>query len=182
MLESLITSKTRIKLLVRFFLNPDSRSYLRELAKEFDESTNAVRMELNRLSEAGLLTSLEEGRNRFYQANPEHPLFVDIQNIVKKTLGLDQLVERVIKQLGEVKLAFLVGDYARGKDSGLIDVVLVGKVDRTSLETLVSKVEKMIKRKIRALVLTENELSVLKNSKWKEETMVLIWSSELKSQ
>lgn len=176
MIDSLITSKTRIKLLMRFFLNPNSRSYLRELANEFGESTNSVRLELNRLSEAGLLQSQEEGRSRFYQANSEHPLFFDIQNIIKKTLGLDQLVEKVIKQLGEVQRAFLVGDYAKGKDSGLIDVILVGKVDTRSLEKLATKVEKMINRKIRTLVLTEEELSILQNSKWKEETMVLLWS------
>ena len=165
MLESLITSRTRIKLLMRFFLNPNSRSYLRELAAEFDESTNSVRLELNRLSEAGLLSSQEEGRSRFYQANTGHPLFMEVQSIVKKTLGLDHLVENVIKQLGELKLAFLVGDYARGIDSGLIDVVLVGNVDKQYLDQLISKVEKIINRKVRTLVLSEEEFSILKNKK-----------------
>ena len=54
MLDSLITSKTRVKLL-KFFMNPETRSYLRSLAEEFGESTNAVRVELNRLEKAGIL-------------------------------------------------------------------------------------------------------------------------------
>lgn len=178
MLESLITSKTRIKLLIKFFLNPETKSYLRQIAEEFGESTNSVRVELNRLAEAEILTVQSEGRTKQYQANEKHPLFSGIREIVSKTIGLDQLVERVIKQLGEVKLAFLVGDYAKGKDSGLIDVVLVGKVENNSLEKLVTKAEKKIKRKIRVLVLTEEELSNLKKSKWKEETMVLLWSED----
>jgi len=63
-LDSLITSQTRVKLLLKFFLNPERRSYLRELAEEFGESTNSVRVELNRLNEAGLLTSFDEGRTK----------------------------------------------------------------------------------------------------------------------
>ncbi len=46
----IISSKTRIKLLIRFFFNPATRSYLRELAKEFNVSTNSVREELNQLT------------------------------------------------------------------------------------------------------------------------------------
>ena len=176
MIDSLITSKTRIKLLIRFFLNPDSRSYLRELASEFGESTNSVRVELNRLADAQILKSESEGRRKVYQANDKHPLFSDIQNIVKKTLGLDQLVERLTSQLGDLKQAFLVGDYAKGIDSGLIDIVLVGEVDNKSLETLVSKVEKLIKRKVRTLVLTQEEFEELKCNKWEDESMVLLWS------
>lgn len=175
MIDSLITSKTRIKLLMRFFLNPNSKSYLRELANEFGESTNSVRLELNRLSEAGLLKSQEQGRSRFYQANSEHPLFLDIQNIVKKTLGLDQLVEKVIKQLGDVQCAFLVGDYAKGKDSGLIDIVLVGKVDKEYLDKLVTKTATLIHRNIRALVLTEEELAKMKEIKWHNSSTLLLW-------
>ena len=176
MLNNLITSKTRIKLLIKFFLNPNSKSYLRELASEFGESTNSVRLELNRLSDAGLLNSREEGRSRFYQANVDHPLFSDIQNIVKKTLGMDQIVERVISKLGDVKQAFLIGDYAKGKDSGLVDVVLVGKVDMKYLDDLITKVEKIIHRKVRPLVLTEEDFSKLKIKTWKDDSPVLLWS------
>ena len=69
MLDTLIQSKTRLKLLLRFFLNPDSSAYLRGLAQEFDESTNAVRVELNRFEEAGLIQSHKEGNKKMYQVN-----------------------------------------------------------------------------------------------------------------
>lgn len=61
MIDSLISSKTRIKLLMKFFLNPGVTSYLRGLADEFGESTNAVRVELNRLCSAGFLEEVPEG-------------------------------------------------------------------------------------------------------------------------
>ena len=128
MLNTLITSKTRINLLLKFFLNPGTKAYLRELAAEFDESTNSVRVELNRLTDAKLLKSANLGRKIIYRANSKHNLFQDIQNVVRKFVGLDQLVEDLIKRLGTVDKAFVIGDYARGIDSGLIDVVLVGYV------------------------------------------------------
>ena len=73
MLDALITSKTRVRLLVKFFLNPTMKSYLRELASEFEESTNSVRLELNRLKEAGLLESEAKGNLVMYNAKTTHP-------------------------------------------------------------------------------------------------------------
>ena len=79
LLSGLISSKTRVKLLMRFFLNPQTRSYLRELAKEFDVSTNAVREELNQLIQTHLLKSEKSGRNVFYSANTSHTLFPELR-------------------------------------------------------------------------------------------------------
>ena len=88
MLNTLITSKTRINLLLKFFLNPGTKGYLRELAAEFGESTNAIRVELNRLSDAKLLQSTHLGRKVIYRANNKHNLFRDIQSVVRKYVGL----------------------------------------------------------------------------------------------
>ena len=137
MLNTLITSKTRINLLLKFFLNPGTKAYLRELSAEFGESTNSVRIELNRLTDAKLLKSTNFGRKIIYSANSKHNLFRDIQNVVRKFVGLDQLVEDLIKRLGSVEKAFVIGDYAKGIDSGLIDIVLIGKVDTETLEKFV---------------------------------------------
>ena len=38
LLEHLITSKTRIKLLLKFFAHPENKGYLREIAKKVEES------------------------------------------------------------------------------------------------------------------------------------------------
>jgi len=162
MLNTLITSKTRINLLLKFFLNPGTKAYLRELSAEFGESTNAVRVELNRLTEAKILKSSSLGRKIIYRANNKHSLFRDIQNVVRKFVGLDQLVEDLIKRLGSVEKAYVIGDYAKGIDSGLIDVVLVGNVDTDTLEKFVIKTGNLINRKIRPLVLNIVEFEKLK--------------------
>ena len=162
MLNTLITSKTRINLLLKFFLNPGTKAYLRELASEFGESTNAIRVELNRLSDAKLLQSTHLGRKVIYRANNKHNLFRDIQSVVRKYVGLDRLVEDVVSRLGSVDAAYVVGDYARGVDSGLIDVVLVGTVDSETLGKFVFKTGSLIDRKIRPLVVDFEEFEKLR--------------------
>lgn len=157
LLSSLVTSKTRVKLLVRFFTNPRASAYLRGLSSEFNLSTNSVREELNRLSEAKLLVSQKNGREVHYRANPEHPLFGELMSMVQKTLGLDQVIDNIVRRLGQLERAFLVDDYAMGRDSGIIDLVLVGRIDGNNLLDLTAKTENYIKRKIRTMVLTPDE-------------------------
>ena len=180
MLDSLITSKTRIKLLLKFFLNPGTRAYLRGLATEFGESTNAIRVELNRLTNAKLLKSVQLGRIVEYRANKEHSLFEDIQNVVKKFVGMDTLVEELAAKLGEIQLAYVIGDYAKGNDSGLIDLVLIGEVDAPKLKEMVKKTEYLINRKIRTLVLDPKDVKKL-NNRLDFEHAICIWEKEVVS-
>lgn len=155
--SGLISSKTRIKLLVRFFFNPGTRAYLRELAKEFNLSTNAVREELNQLTKTELLTSEKEGRSVYYRANSDHPLFPELRSMVGKVMGLDQVMDSIITRLGDLEAAWIIDDYAEGKDTGIIDLVLVGNIDQYHLGDLTRKTERYINRKIRPLVLTREE-------------------------
>ena len=175
MLDSLITSKTRVKLLLKFFLNQGNKAYLRGLEEELGENSNAIRVELNRLTKAGLLESSNEGRQKFYQANSNHPLFPELNSVVKKYLGIDQLIESILNNLGKVELAFITGDYARGKDSGIIDLTLVGEIKKDYLNKLVEKTEALIKRKIRTFVLRSDEFEVLKEQLQIEKSLV-IWA------
>lgn len=176
MLESLITSKTRIKLLLKFFLNPGTSAYLRGLAEEFGESTNAVRIELNRLSKAGLLKSRSDGRTKLYTANKVNPLFPEINNMVKKYLGID-IVTMAVERLGNLEYAFITGDYSKGIDTGIIDLVLVGNINKSYLEELIIIAEENIKRKIRPLVLNTDEFENLRTT-LKTEKALILWSRE----
>jgi len=175
MLDSLITSKTRVKLLLKFFLNPGTRAYLRGLATEFGESTNAIRVELNRLTEAKLLKSVNSGRTVEYRANKSHSLFKDLQSVVKKFVGIDTLAEELAAKLGNVQAAYVIGDYAKGVDSGLIDLVLVGDVDEEKLKEMTEKTEGLIDRKIRTLVLKKSDLEKL-DKRLDLKHSLFIWS------
>lgn len=157
LLTGLISSKTRIRLLIRLFLNPHSSSYLRELSKEFNLSTNSVREELNQLTKANLLKSEKDGRQVLYSANQDHPLFPELKSMIVKVVGLDKIIDSIISRLGDIEKAYLIDDYAEGKDTGIVDLLLVGNIDQYHLNDLSRKTERYINRRIRTLVLTRIE-------------------------
>ncbi len=161
-LDTLITSKARIKILMRLFLNPAQKVYLRELADECQLAPSQVGTELNQLKKADIVTSLKKGRSIFYSANRNHPLFPELSSMVAKAVGVDHIVDSILAGLGSLEKALLLDDYAQGRDTGIIDLVLVGDIDRRALETLVAKAEKHIDRKIRTLCLTGKEYKALR--------------------
>jgi hypothetical protein len=174
MLDTLITSKTRIKLLVKFFLNKNNSAYLRNLESEFGESSNAIRVELNKFEEAKLLTSEQIGNKKIYKANHTHPLFLDIQNILMKYTGLDQIIDQVVEKLGEVHQVYLIGDLGKGIESPIIDLLFVGNINKAYLTALVGKTEKLIGKKVRYVVYEMNEFDSQRNSILKQHHL-LIW-------
>ena len=153
MLQTLITSKTRLRILVKFFINAANNGHLRGLAEEMHESTNAIRKELNNLEEAGYLKK-ESVQNRIsYKANTKHPLYKTLKNIIFQHIGLDSIVEMVLDRMGEVKKVIVIGDYANGIDSGTIDVVVIGdELNTEYIENLSLKIENEIKRKIQFFI------------------------------
>jgi len=164
--------------LVRLFFNPATRAYLRELAKEFDVSTNAVREELNQLKKTRLLKTEKSGRQVFYMANTEHSLFPELRSMVSKVMGIDHVIDSIVQRLGNLEKAYLIGDYAEGKDTGIIDLVLIGDIDMYHLNDLNKKTERYIKRKIRPLVLDHEEYRAL----WPEleqKPHLLIWTTKI---
>lgn len=142
---------------MRLFINPARHAYLRELASEFGVSSSQVSEELRQLKKAGLLDDRKSGRQIHYQANTRHPLFPELQSMVRKAMGMDHIVESIILRLGNLDRVYLLDDYAEGKDGGIIDLLLVGDIDRTNLADLVAKTERYVERKIRTLILASGE-------------------------
>ena len=148
MLESIITSKTRLNLLIKFFLNIANKGYLNSLANEFGESTNSVRKELNNLTSAGYLVKKYSNNKVIYSANVKHPMFSILQSIVRKHLGIEDIVTKVLYNIGNIEKIVLLGDYAKGIDSGTIEVLIVGQdIDKKYLDTVQPKIEKKNKKK-----------------------------------
>ena len=177
LLSGLIASKTRIRLLIRLFFNPQTKSYLRELAKEFDISTNSVREELNQLKKTNLLKSEKNGRQVYYMANTNHSLFPELKSMVSKVMGIDQVIDSIVRRLGDLERAYLIDDYAEGKDTGIIDLLLVGDIDEYHLNDLSRKTERYIKRKIRSLVLGKDEFESF-HAKMNHRPWLLIWEAQ----
>lgn len=170
MIETLISSKTRVKLLLKFFLNSATKSYLRNLETEFGESTNAIRLELNKFEKAGMLETEFVGNKKLFKANTSHPLYKDINNIVFKYIGLDWIVDYVVSKLGELEKVYLVGSFARGIDSDKIELVFLGHINENFLNELCEKIEKKISKKV--------SYKIQENEKLLEDYALLLWQKE----
>ena len=174
MLDSLITSKTRIKLLLRLFLKEESKSYLREMEKDFGDSVNAVRVELNRFEDAGLVTGETMNGKKYFHANKQHPLYDDIHTILIKFVGIDKITEHITSQTSNLHGAYLSGSFAEGLDSDIIELLLVGQdLDDSQIKILVNETESKMERKINYLLLTPDQM----NSFFANKPLLSIWQS-----
>ena len=136
-----------------------------------------MRKELNQLTRTNLLKREKQGRQVLYTANEDHPLFPDIKSMVSKVLGVDRVIDGIVNELGDLETAYVVGDYAEGKDTGIIDLVLIGKINKGHLNYLVERTEEYIKRKIRPLVLSREEYQKLLPEVSKHPH-VLVWEAD----
>ena len=169
LLGPLITSKTRLKLLLRFFLNQNLSGYLQGLSKELDENTNSIRVELNRLEEAGLLSSKLQGRRKLYQVNLAHPLTSDITSIVRKVSGIDALVDKVVENLPGLSQVWICGALARGIQGDSIDCLLIGTdLNSKYIAGLSARVKELTGKKVNTQVLEQMPDE-------KREQCLLVW-------
>jgi hypothetical protein len=177
MIDTLISSKTRVKLLLKFFLNSSNTSYLRNLEEEFGESTNAIRLELNKFESAGLLKTKTEGNKKLFKVNTHHTLFSDIHNIIKKFVGIDKIIDVIASKLGQLDYVYLIGNLARGLNADTIEIVLVGEIDIAYLEQLIAKAEKEINKKVKYFVYKPSAFS---ESDFMNNTYqpLLLWSKQ----
>jgi hypothetical protein len=176
MIETLISSKTRVKLLLKFFLNSKNTAYLRNLEEEFGESTNAIRLELNKFEKAGFLASASEGNKKIFSVNTKHPFYVNINSMIMKMTGLEYVVDYVLQRIGDLEKVYLVGNLSQGKDTNIIDLVLVGdNLNKTFLIEQIEKAEKKLDKKIRYVHYRREEFSL---EKIEEPGMhpLLLWS------
>ncbi len=176
MIETLISSKTRIKLLIKFFLNQNNTAYLRSLEEEFKESTNGIRVELNRFEKAGFLESFNEGNKKVFKANTAHPLFPDLNRMILKTVGVEYVMDYILQRIGGLQEVYLVGQLAKGQSADIIDLVIVGeRLNKIFLMEQAEKAERKIGKKIRYVIYKPSEFSeeILRSQ---GEKPLLLWS------
>ncbi len=159
MLERLITSTARVRLLELFLLNPDRKMYIREIARFTGLNLNAVRRELTNLEEFGLLASSTSGNTKTYAVNKENPILQELTMIVLKTEGVGKVLKENIESLGQIRCAFLYGSFAKNAariDSD-VDLFLIGKVDEDALEPLIRRSEERLQRDVNYVIFTVEE-------------------------
>lgn len=161
-LDKIFTGKIRVQLLTKLLLNPASTVYLRGLERDLGVSSNTVRLELNKLSDMQLIQEQADDENtktKYYTVNTKHPMFKSLRWVIMQYVGLDQIIENVLDKLGNVNEVYLTGDLALGKNNPIVDLVIVGGVDKGYLYQLIEKVEILIDKKIRVGLYLPDELT-----------------------
>ena len=148
---------------------------MRGMEREFGETINAVRYEVNNFVDAGLLTSEMEGNKKYYKANKKHPLYNELRAIVRKTIGVDHIINNVTNKVGKLEAAYITGSFATGIDADVIEMALVGEdLDTDYIDKLVLKAEKLIGRSIIYLTITGEKMEHF----FENKPNLLIWKSE----
>src|SRR3989338_2469471 len=159
MLEELITSKARRKLLVLFLTSPDRQFYVRELARKTGEQTNSVRRELEKLERLGLVAKERKANLLYYCTDRHCPIYEELKRIVMKTEGIGSVLREGLKSADKVRFAFIYGSFASGEEraGSDIDVMVVGKISPEELGPKIRAVERQIGREINQVIFPETE-------------------------
>lgn len=133
----------------------------------FDMPVSILRKELMRLSEEGIFISEKKGNLLYYQLNKNYPLFEELKNIVRKTIGIEGLLKDAICDIMGIESAFIYGSFARGKEKAVsdIDLCIIGRIDEDQLIAKINAIEESIKREINYTLYTPEEFNMKKKDK-----------------
>ena len=166
MLEVLIPSRVRVKLLTLFLLNPGCEFYIREIARMTGENINGVRRELANLESFGLLIGRRRGNQQYFTVNRDFFLYNDLQQLVLKTEGVARAIRENLSSLQDIECMFIYGSFAKGTAGGGsdIDLFIVGDVSEEVLIPLVNASERMINREINYTLMHGSEFTQRKEA------------------
>ena len=155
MLETLLGSKLRAKVLGWLFNHPDERYFVRQLTSLVKEDSTNVSRELARLEKTGILVTTTEGKQKYYQANRQSPLFNELHGLMLKTVGVADIIKKALEpRMADIKLAFIFGSVARSTDDRRsdIDLMMVGKISFGDAVSLLTPAEQKLGREVNLVV------------------------------
>ena len=152
-------SKTKIAILGLFFNEPGGEFYLRQLESITGYSVGNIRREMMKLEKSGLFLSRIMGKMKFYRLNTAHPLYNEIKNIVRKTIGIEGRLKEIIKKYQDIRFAFIYGSFAGGKEKALsdIDLIVIGGMDFKGIKTCIYEYQSKIGREINSIIYSPEE-------------------------
>lgn len=163
MLEQLFGSRTRVKLLRLFLANPEDEYYVRELTRRMNEQINSIRRELSNLEKMGFLAAEDRDLKKYYKVNVSHQLYPELRALfLKSRLTMEKTFINAIKDAGKIKLMILTGHFIN-EDTVPVDLFMVGDVNRTKLEPLLTKFKKEFGFNIRFTVIPPAEYAYRKD-------------------
>lgn len=155
LLEHLLGSRLRAKLLGWLFSHPGERYFVRQLAVVLKEDSTNLSRELARLAELGIVTGSREGPLKYFQVNGENPIFPELRGLVLKTSGLGDLVrERLAPLSSRIRVAFIFGSFAAGRADAAsdVDLLVVGDVSLRELVEALGPIQNRLGREVNPMV------------------------------
>jgi predicted nucleotidyltransferase len=145
-----ILSKNKADLLGLFFTNPEKSFYIQEIGRILDKKPGTFQRTLNNLISEGILISEHKGNLRFIKVNKDYPIYNELKNIIFKTVGIQGSIKQILKEIGDIKIAFIYGSYAKHKEniSSDVDLLIVGDVNEGNLIKKLDILEEKLKREI----------------------------------
>lgn len=159
MLQDIIVSKVRVKLLQLFYSNSTELYHVRELVRRTEEEINAVRRELANLFNAGLLKSEARGNRLYYWLNENYPIYNELLSIVAKETGLGGQIIKNRNRIGRINFCVFLGKFVRRAErkEDEVDILIVGEVVMAEMAALVKAEEEKRGREINYTVMTNEE-------------------------
>ncbi len=163
-LEDILISKVRVKMLVLFFTNAEEMYYVRQLTRLINEEINAVRRELDRLLDTGMLKSEERGNRLYYFLNKQYLYYQDFMQIVAKSSGLGDQIRKKRRKLGKLDYVMFSVKFVSGIQPSRdeVDILVVGEVVLPELQTLIKARETDLGREINYAVFSKEEFEFRK--------------------
>lgn len=159
-LDGVLFGKTRRALLALLFSHPDESYYLRQLARLTRVGMGALQRELKSLSEAGIIAVRVQGRQSFFQANPQCPVFEELKGLILKTSGAADVLRAALAPMaGDIQVAFIFGSVARGGQTRQsdLDIMVVGNVEFSQVVSALSPAQETLGREINPVVYSQDE-------------------------
>jgi predicted nucleotidyltransferase len=159
-LIELLFGTYRRRVLGLLLLHPDQSFYVREIMRLTGVPSGSLHRELTSLAEAGLLTRSSSGNQVRYQADRTCPLFEELGGIFRKTAGLADVLREALKPLGGgVRVAFVFGSVAQGRERGTsdVDVMVLGSARFERVVGALMPVRERLRREINPVVMMPGE-------------------------
>lgn len=166
MLEDIIISRVRVKILTLFLSHPGTIFHVRDIVRRVDEEINAVRRELAHMEASGMVHKEQRANRLFYSFRKDYALYNELLDLVGKTSGFGADVLKHKAKLGKLKFVMVSGRYLRGiakKSQTDVDVLVVGSVVLPELSQMIKAEEARRGREINYTVMTEEEFSFRKS-------------------
>ncbi|MBN1859575.1 nucleotidyltransferase domain-containing protein [Candidatus Bipolaricaulota bacterium] len=159
MLEKLLGSESRVKILTLFLLNAGTEYYLREIAQRTGLAVRSVQRTVMDLTDIAILHRERRGNSVYFRLNIENPIVPDLKAMFLKTVGLGDLLRETLAGESKIEAAFIYGSVAKGDETATsdIDLAMIGDVPPQTLTGLLEDLERVTGRDVNATVFTRAE-------------------------